>query len=120
MTTPANPDDPLAEFSVGASMDGEVYLDHYPATGRCYWESEVTVLNGTTLPELVELARAHLAERHAGMPATVDPRCTAEYEGWTCEREREHHGRHTAGDGGRANGATWLRDYERPRQAGAE
>lgn len=64
MTTLANQPDPLAEFQVGASMDGEMELDHYPPNGQpqCYWSQGID--NGSTLTELAELARKHLAEAH--------------------------------------------------------
>lgn len=34
--------------------------------------------------------------------------CASTYEGWTCVLTHEHPTRHTAGDGGVRNGATWM------------
>jgi hypothetical protein len=40
--------------------------------------------------------------------------CASTYEGWVCKLAHEHPTRHTAGDGGLHNGATWI-SYHEPR-----
>ncbi|MFI6333244.1 hypothetical protein ACIBBG_33955 [Micromonospora chersina] len=64
MTTPADQPDPLVEFSVAANSDGEMFLDHHPKNGRrwCYFARPIA--NVTSLPELAELAREHLADEN--------------------------------------------------------
>lgn len=64
MTARADQPDPLAGFSLGATMNGHIELDHYPRNDQtwCYWSLGID--NGTTIPQLIELARKHLAEKH--------------------------------------------------------